>query len=94
MKTQKSPAAKSTHINIRIAPGQRDLIDQAAQVRGKTRSEFILDVAAREAENTLLDQQLFLLDDTKWEAFAAILDAPVRQPKTLQTLLATPAPWD
>ncbi|MDA1079869.1 MAG: DUF1778 domain-containing protein [bacterium] len=94
MRTQKTPAAKSTHINIRIAPAQRDLIDQAARVRGKTRSEFILDVAARAAESALLDQQLFLLDDTNWEAFTAILDAPVRQPKTLQTLLATPAPWD
>ena len=70
------------------------MIDQAARVRGKTRSEFILDVAAREAESALLDQQLFLLDDTKWEEFAAILDAPIRHPKALQTLLATPAPWD
>ena len=29
MSTQKTAAAKSTHINIRIAPAQRDLIDQA-----------------------------------------------------------------
>lgn len=94
MRTQRTPAAKSTHINIRIAPVQRDLIDQAARVRGKTRSEFILDVASREAESALLDQQLFLLDNTKWEEFAAILDAPIRHTKALQALLATPAPWD
>ena len=94
MQTRTETSAKSTHINIRVAPAQRDLIDRAAHIKGKTRSEFILDVVAREAENTLLDQQLFLLDESQWGKFTAILDAPVRHHEALRSLLTTPAPWE
>jgi uncharacterized protein (DUF1778 family) len=94
MRTRETLSTKNTNINIRVAPAQRDLIDRAARVKGKTRSEFILDVVAREAENTLLDQQLFLLDETQWETFTAILDAPVRHHEALRSLMTTPAPWD
>ena len=38
-------------INIRVKPGQRDVIDRAAEALGKSRSEFILDTACREAES-------------------------------------------
>ena len=86
--------AKSTNINIRVAPAQRDLIDRAAQSEGKSRTEFILDVATREVENTLLDQRLFLLNDAQWEAFTAALDAPVKANAKLRKLMSTPAPWD
>ncbi len=87
-------STKSTNINIRVAPAQRDLIDRAAQAVGKSRTEFILDVATREAEHTLLDQRLFLLDDTQWNAFIAALEAPAKPTAALRTLLTTTAPWD
>ncbi len=86
--------SKSTNINIRVAPAQRDLIDRAAQAVGKSRTEFILDVATREAENTLLDQRLFLLDEVQWEAFTIAMDAPVKPSAALRKLLSTSAPWD
>lgn len=86
--------SKSTHINIRVAPAQRDLIDRAAQVTGKSRTEFILDVATREAEHTLVDQRLFLLDEAQWEAFTAAMDTPADPGSALRELLSTPAPWN
>lgn len=91
---QVTMTSKSTNINIRVAPAQRDLIDRAAQSIGKSRTEFILDVATREAENTLLDQRLFLLDDAQWEAFTAALDAPAKPSAALRKLMTTTAPWD
>lgn len=48
----------------------------------------------REAENTLLDQQLFLLDDAQWDAFTAALDAPAKPSAELRKLMSTPAPWN
>lgn len=87
-------STKSTNINIRVAPAQRDLIDRAAQAAGKTRTEFILDVATREAANTLLDQRLFLLDGAQWDAFTTALDAPILPNAELRRLLATSAPWE
>jgi len=43
-------------INIRALPQQRDLIDQAAQVLGKNRSDFMLEAACDKAQSVLLDQ--------------------------------------
>jgi uncharacterized protein (DUF1778 family) len=87
-------STKSANINIRVAPAQRDLIDRAAHAVGKTRTEFILDAVTREAENTLLDQRLFLLDEKQWDAFTAALDAPALPNAELRRLLTTQAPWE
>lgn len=87
-------AARSQTINLRIAPKQRELIDQAAKAIGKTRSEFILDTVTKEAENTLLDQRVFLLDSTQWQQFLDALDAPAQPREALRKLLTTKAPWE
>ena len=47
----------------------RDLIDRAADVFGKTRTEFILESARTHAIDVLLDQRLFKLDDEQYAAF-------------------------
>jgi hypothetical protein len=41
---------------------RRALIDRAAKVAGKSRSEFMLDAAYHEATSVLLDRRQFLLD--------------------------------
>jgi uncharacterized protein (DUF1778 family) len=94
MEQAKDTTAKSININLRIAPAQRELIDRAAQSLGKSRTEFILDVATREAEQTLLDKRLFVLDETEWNAFVATLDAPVSPNPQLRRVLTTSAPWE
>lgn len=43
-------------INLRALPQQRDLIDQAAQMLGKNRSDFMLEAACERAQSILLDQ--------------------------------------
>ena len=83
-----------SNINMRVAPDQRQLIDRAAEALGKSRTQFILDVAMREATSTLLDQRLFLLDADQWQAFIALLDAPPAPSAELKRLMATPPPWE
>jgi len=88
------PASRDTNINIRAPRRQRDLIDQAASLLGKTRSEFVLETACRAAEDVLLDQRLFILDANTFERFQAALDAPPQDNPKLKKLLATKAPWE
>lgn len=85
-------ASRNALINIRALPVQRTLIDKAAEVLKKSRSEFMLEVACREAENVLLDRRLLFLDDDQFEEFEKILKAPVPDP--VRRLLATKAPWE
>ena len=80
-------------INLRALPQQRDLIDQAAQLLGKTRSDFMLEAACDKAQSVLLDQVFFSLDDAKFREFNAMLDAPVQPNLGLERLLAVKAPW-
>lgn len=92
--TSRAPQrVRSTNINLRIAPAQRALIDQAARAANKTRTGFILDAAAREAENALLDQRVFMLSPEKLQALHTAMDAPPEPSETLQTLLARKPEW-
>ncbi|RRZ43543.1 DUF1778 domain-containing protein, partial [Klebsiella pneumoniae] len=56
------PDVREAPINIRAKTSQRDLIDMAASLVSKSRTDFMLEVACREAQDILLDQRLFLLN--------------------------------
>ncbi len=86
--------AKTAPINMRVEPSQHALLTKAAEVLKQDRSTFILDVACREAENVLLDQRLFQLDEDAFAAFDEALAAPVPDNAKLKSLLATRSPWE
>lgn len=85
---------EAVSINIRAKARQRDLIDQAADRLGRSRSEFMLDAACREAENVLLDQTFFTVDAGTFARFQALLDTPLPPSDKLRRLLKTKAPWE
>ena len=85
---------KIAPINIRAQKDQRALIDKAASSLNKTRSDFMLEVACQAAENVLLDQRLFLVDDEAFNTFKAQLDAPVANNERLHNLLNRKSPWE
>jgi uncharacterized protein (DUF1778 family) len=87
---------RSSTINLRVGEVQKEAIDRAAAIQGKSRTEFILDAAYTEATSFLLDRKFFLVDDAAFEAFERQLEAtpdPL-QLKALKALLERPAPWD
>lgn len=86
-------AVRDAAINLRALPEQRDLIDQAAQLVGKTRSEFMLEAACDKAQSVLLDQVFFSLDEDRFRQFTALLDAPAQTNPGLERLLGVKAPW-
>lgn len=83
---------RDRQIQIRAPQRAQKLIDRAAAMTGLTRSQFMLETAIREAENTLLDQRAFVLGKDQWAAFEAALDNPVDTAK-LDRLLSSVAPW-
>ncbi len=81
-------------INIRARLTQRNLNDKAAAMLNKNRSDFMLEAACREAENVLLDRRLFLVQGEVYEAFEALLNAPVNDNPALRRLLNSKSPWE
>ena len=81
-------------INIRAKAKQRNLIDQAAERLGSSRSDFMLEASCRKAEDVLLDQAFFAVDAGTFAKFQAMLDRPLPPTDKLRRLLKTKAPWD
>jgi uncharacterized protein (DUF1778 family) len=86
--------SRNETINLRASKRQKKLIDQAAELLDRSRSEFMLDVACREAEAVLLEQNHFLLSEDKFKRFMAALDEPPKENAKLRNLLRSKAPWD
>jgi uncharacterized protein (DUF1778 family) len=80
-------------INLRARPEQRDLIDQAATMLGKNRSDFMLEAACDRAQSVLLDQVVFRLDPRRFKEFVRQLDAPPAPNEGLERLMAVKPPW-
>lgn len=81
-------------INLRAQASQRDLIDRAANQLGRNRSDFLLEAACEKAQNVLLDQTFFTLDEKAFARFAALCDAPAKPNPALARLMASISPWD
>ncbi len=85
---------KRDTLNLRIKPQLRGLIDRAAALTAKTRTDFVLDAARRAAEEALLDRTVFLVSHKAYAEFVARLDAPARPNERLRRSLRTAAPWE
>ncbi|KMO41431.1 antitoxin [Methylobacterium variabile] len=92
MVAERSADAKGS-INLRIEADTRRLIDDAAAVLGKTRTEFMVESARRQAIDVLLDQRLFRLDPDRFDAFVQALDAPPAPGPKLRSLLRRVPAW-
>lgn len=80
-------------INLRIEMNTRQLIDDAAAILGKTRTEFMIESARRQAIDVLLDQRLFVLDPARYDAFMHALDNPAPPDPKLRALLRRTPAW-
>jgi uncharacterized protein (DUF1778 family) len=78
--------------NLRIRKDVRGLIDRAAQVRGKTRSEFMIEASHRAAEEALLDEALVRVDAKTYAHFLKVLDQPPSG-AGYDRLMKAPSPW-
>jgi len=87
-------SGKRETLNIRIKPDERTLIDKAAKMRGKNRTDFILDAARLAAEKTLLDQRIISASPQAYADFLVQLERAPAPNKQLCKTMQTPAPWD
>ncbi len=85
---------KRDTLNLRIRPELRGMIDRAAALAGKNRTDFVLNAARNAAEEALLDQTAFSVDAKAHAEFLRLLDAPPKPNARLLRSLQTVAPWE
>ena len=88
------PSRKDDVIQIRTSFETKAILNRAASLRGQKLSEFMLDSARRQAEDTILDQRVFYLSPDAHEAFLAMLDTPAKPDKRLRTKLTKKPAWE
>lgn len=85
---------RSSRLGLRATPEQEAVLRRAAALAHKSLTDFILDSAYQAAEQTLLDQRLFMVSDNQYRTFMDLLEGPARDNEGLRELFARPAPWD
>ena len=85
--------SRSQRVDLRMTPAAKRTLQQAAAVNNKTVTEFLLDAGLIAAHDALADRRVFQLDQKRWSAFMAALDAPPRDNPRLRKLLARKPAW-
>jgi uncharacterized protein (DUF1778 family) len=88
-------ATRSARLGLRATPQQEAVLRRAAEVSNKSMTDFILDSAYQAAQQTLLDQRLFLVTGSQsQQALLSLLDRPEQDNPGLKDLFSRRAPWN
>ena len=87
-------SSRSVRLGFRATPEQEAILRRAADVAHKSLTDFILDSACQVAEQTLLDQRLFMVSGSQYQALMDMLDSPAQDNTGLRDLFARNTPWD
>ncbi|WP_123103070.1 DUF1778 domain-containing protein [Acidithiobacillus sulfuriphilus] len=89
-----STSSRSARLGLRATPEQEAVLRRAADVARKSLTDFILDSACQAAEETLLDQRLFMASGSQYQALLDMLERPEQANERLRDLFARKAPWE
>lgn len=89
-----STAVRSARLGLRATPEQEVVLRRAAEVAHKSLTDFILDSACLAAEQTLLDQRLFMVSGRQYQALMDLLEQPEQPNEGLRELFSRKTPWD
>ncbi len=93
MRTEHAPSEENIH--LRAKAHDRLLIDQAAELLGSNRSQFMMASALKEAKSVILDQTSIYVDNKTFQKVLDWLDTPVTQEQIegMNRLKATQSLW-
>jgi len=89
-----SARRKDSVIQIRASAETKAILNRASTLRGQKLSEFMLESARREAEETILDQRAFFMDANAHARFLALLDSPPMPSAKVRARLKRKALWE
>jgi uncharacterized protein (DUF1778 family) len=85
---------KEHPISMRLPEADIAIIDRAAGLRGRSRTDFVRDAAVRAAEDVLMENRPIRMSADGFAEFVAILAEPAVVVPELAEVLRRPAPWE
>ena len=85
---------RSEKLDLRLTPQAKQRIVAAADVLGRSVSDFVLTSALERADEALAETNVWNLDAEQWDKFQAALDASPKFDPALNKLLTEPSVFD
>ena len=81
-------------ISMRLPEADIAMIDRAAGLRNRSRTDFVREAAVRAAEDVLMENRLIRMSAEGFAEFLAILSGPAAPVPEMVDLAKRPAPWE
>lgn len=85
---------KDYPISMRLPEADVAIIDRAASLRGRSRTDFVRDAAVRAAEEVVMEQGLIRMSPEGFAGFMEVLAAPAAPVPEMVELVRRSAPWE
>src|SRR3954469_6076044 len=88
-------AGRKEHpLSMRLPEPDIAIIDRAAALRGRSRTDFVRDAAVRAAEDVLMETAPIRMSPAGFKAFMAALSGPATPVPEMIELVQRAAPWE
>lgn len=85
---------KDYPVSMRIPEADLAIIDRAARLRGRSRTDFVREAAMQAAEEVVLQTLPIRMSPEGFQAFLDALSEPARPVSEMVDLLRRRAPWE
>ncbi|MCR4268428.1 MULTISPECIES: type II toxin-antitoxin system TacA family antitoxin [Alphaproteobacteria] len=85
---------KEHPISMRLPEADVAMIDRAAGLRGRSRTDFVREAAVRAAEDVLMENGLIRMSPEGFADFMKVLSGPATPVPEIVELVKRPAPWE
>lgn len=85
---------KEHPLSMRLPEADIAVIDRAATLRGRSRTDFVRDAAVRAAEDVLMETRPIRMSAAGFKAFMQALSEPAKPAQEIVELFQRAAPWE
>ncbi|MCT8971436.1 DUF1778 domain-containing protein [Microbaculum marinisediminis] len=85
---------KEYPISMRLPESDVAMIDRAATLRGRSRTDFVRDAAVRAAEEVVMENRLIRMSPEGFAEFMDVLSRPAAPVPEMVDLAQRAAPWE
>jgi len=82
---------KDARIELRVTAAQKEAIEKAAAIEGRTVTAFSADVLTQRADEVIQHDRRMRVDAYAFDAFVAVMDDPAREVEGLRDLFGRPS---
>ncbi|WP_370678228.1 DUF1778 domain-containing protein [Pleomorphomonas sp. PLEO] len=85
---------KDYPVSMRLPEADLAIIDRAARLRGRSRTDFVREAAMQAAEEVVLQTLPIRMSPEGFQAFMDVLSEPAQPVSAMVEALKRPAPWE